>query len=65
MHEEDVSDEDLSEQQTVLEEVLELSLVPQYDGCGTWAELGEADHLLEAHEVGRFVLRGTSSVWLL
>ena len=64
-HEEDVADEDLGEQQAVLEEVLELGLVPQYNGCGARAGLGEAERLLEAHEVGHYVLRGTSSVWLL
>ena len=35
----DVANEDLGEQQAVLVEVLELGLVPQYDGCGARAEL--------------------------
>ena len=65
MHKEDIADEDLGEQQAVLEEVLELSLVPQYNGCSAWAELGEAECLLEAHKVGHHVLWETSSVWLL
>ena len=60
MHKEEIANEDLSEQQAVLEEVLEFSLVPQYNGCGSWAELGEAEHL-EVHEVGHYVLWGTSS----